>query len=253
MATTPKQLYTGTFIPAHIMNDTELTSTGKILYAMIASFRDNCFASNAYLAKKVGITPRAVQQNLTTLENAGYIARTESGSDRILLALMDDPRNKLHGGGEIDFMGGTKPTSPNNKAKEKSTDFLSPTAPQHDFDEKSEGQQATPKSEIGFTHELERLCAALGVPKTRVTAGRVTKLKQRRKTYSFEEMLTAATVIGKDDYMVQGKYNNIDYLVRNDEKVDMWLQRAAPKAPAAAYTGPTSAPKKVWGDENVSQ
>jgi len=74
-----------------------------------------------------------------------------------------------------------------------------------------------------------RLVEALGQPKTvKYTSQRATKLKQRRKLWSDDELLKAAKIVAGDPFL-QGdnpggkRYGNIDYLLRNDEKVDNWL------------------------------
>lgn len=78
---------------------------------------------------------------------------------------------------------------------------------------------------------LMDLIKALGYSdKVRVTPGRLRKLRVRLKTYTAAELLKAATNIEADPFMNGDndggvKYGNIDYLLRDDEKVDKWLQR----------------------------
>ena len=74
------------------------------------------------------------------------------------------------------------------------------------------------------------LCAILGHSKeTKYTPQRSKKLQLRLKSYSKEDMLKAAQAIANNDYMAGSsgrKYGTIDYLLRNDEKIDEWLQQA---------------------------
>jgi len=74
-----------------------------------------------------------------------------------------------------------------------------------------------------------RLVDALGQPKTvKYTPQRAIKLRQRRKTFSEADLIKAAKIVAGDPFL-QGdnpggkRYGNIDYLLRNDEKVDNWL------------------------------
>lgn len=76
---------------------------------------------------------------------------------------------------------------------------------------------------------FNELCAILGHSGSVLyTTGRANKLRIRLKTFSPEQIKTAAQNIAYDDFMMGDnpggkKYGNIDYLLRNDEKLDEWL------------------------------
>lgn len=76
------------------------------------------------------------------------------------------------------------------------------------------------------------------------------------KDFTLDELSSALAALAADPWhkdMLSQKKLSIEYLIR-PTTIDKFLQVAQrTPAPAAAYTGPTSAPKKVWGDENVSQ
>lgn len=115
--------YTGTWIPAHIMEDAELSSTGKLLYAMIASFK-HCYASNAYFAKKSSLTERSIQRGLLELETKEYIIRSGNNENRIITALRDAPtsvmvRQERHSSHDKNVTPATTQTSPNSKVERK--------------------------------------------------------------------------------------------------------------------------------------
>lgn len=84
--------------------------------------------------------------------------------------------------------------------------------------------KAEPNKELFY-----RLVEALQQPKTvKYTSQRATKLRQRRKTWSDNDLIKAAKIVAGDPFLMgdnpSGKrYGNIDYLLRNDEKVDNWL------------------------------
>jgi hypothetical protein len=76
---------------------------------------------------------------------------------------------------------------------------------------------------------FESLVSTLGFTgKVRYTDERRRKLKKRLEGFTAEELHIAAKAIAADPYM-QGdnpnkrRYGNIDYLLRNDEKVEQWV------------------------------
>lgn len=76
---------------------------------------------------------------------------------------------------------------------------------------------------------FDELCGILGHTKMEYTPARANKLKLRLKRYSKDVMLEVARAIANNDYMAGSsgrKYGTIDYLLRNDEKIDEWHQHA---------------------------
>lgn len=69
----------------------------------------------------------------------------------------------------------------------------------------------------------------------KITDGRKSKLRSRLKTFSVDELVEAAEVIGADEFL-QGKndrntkYANIDFLIRSDDQVAKYLERGKPEA-----------------------
>jgi hypothetical protein len=101
------------------------------------------------------------------------------------------------------------------------------------------------------------LCAALGQgEQTKYTTARANKLKLRLKTYSESDMLNAARAIASNDYMMGSsgrKYGTIDYLLRNDEQIDQWLQQdAAVQAAKAKATSRYSATPATTNKPEIS-
>lgn len=76
----PVKEYTGVWIPKEVMECEELSPTEKITYGEIACF-DECYASNAWLAKRIcrseGVASKAVAKliELGFVENAGFNGR----------------------------------------------------------------------------------------------------------------------------------------------------------------------------------
>lgn len=214
--------YTGTWIPAIVMLDQELSLYDKAVYAEIASY-PTFFGTNDFLAKRLNISVRKVQYSIKLLQDKGFIGVETNGPRRTCMVTMHIVHAYHAPGAYI------------NKRESKKKEFSSskPDVPPPSFvDGEIEQEEARAagrgSSRVDWDGMLTELSEALGKPKTRNTPGRITKLKQRLKNYSLDELKSVAKKISADDFMVAGDYNNIDYLLRNDEKVDMWLQRGAP-------------------------
>ena len=70
----PVKEYTGVWIPADVMESEELSPMEKILYGEIAGFRE-CYASNAWLASRIGRTERTVKRLISHLIELGFIEK----------------------------------------------------------------------------------------------------------------------------------------------------------------------------------
>lgn len=90
----PSTRFTGIFIPVEILEIEELTSTDIILLAWIDALyckeKGGCFASNAYLAKRLKINTGSVSNILTKLRRLGLILDVSSdGRYRIIRACIN--------------------------------------------------------------------------------------------------------------------------------------------------------------------
>lgn len=70
----PVKEYTGVWIPADVMESEELSPMEKILYGEIAGFRE-CYASNAWLASRIGRTERTVKRLISHLVELGFVEK----------------------------------------------------------------------------------------------------------------------------------------------------------------------------------
>ena len=68
----PVKEYTGVWIPANVMECEQLSPMGKILYGEIAGFRE-CYASNAWLAKRIGRSERTIKRLISHMIELGFI------------------------------------------------------------------------------------------------------------------------------------------------------------------------------------
>lgn len=95
---------------------------------------------------------------------------------------------------------------------------------------------AKPKTTTGKSYRqmFEELVSALGYDqpsRVKPLDSRIRKLRLRLKQFTYDEILTAARTLGADDFM-QGendggkRYGDIDYLLKKDEIIDKWLNKA---------------------------
>lgn len=70
-----KKEFTGLWVPIDILQNEELTSTEKLVLAVIYGLAKDglCTASNDYIADTVGTGTRNLQKVLSRLINCGYI------------------------------------------------------------------------------------------------------------------------------------------------------------------------------------
>lgn len=111
----PVKEYTGVWIPADVMECEGLSPMEKILYGEIAGFRE-CYASNAWLANRIGRTERSVQMMLAKLIKIGFVEKCGfNGRFRLIRV-----RNNFQVRHEKNFTPAMKKISPINKSIDKS-------------------------------------------------------------------------------------------------------------------------------------
>ena len=70
----PVKEYTGVWIPADVMESDELSPMEKLLYGEIAGFRE-CYASNKWLAGRIGRSEATVTRLIQHLIECGYVEK----------------------------------------------------------------------------------------------------------------------------------------------------------------------------------
>lgn len=111
----PVKEYTGVWIPADVMESEELSPIEKILYGEIAGFRE-CYASNAWLANRIGRTERTVKRLIAHLIECGFIEKCGfNGRFRLIRVCQN-----FHGRGVKNDTPDVSKMTPINKSKEKS-------------------------------------------------------------------------------------------------------------------------------------
>lgn len=71
-ANNPVKEYTGVWIPAEVMESEELEPLDKLVYGEIASFRE-CYASNAWLAKRIKRSEATASRSVRKLIELGFV------------------------------------------------------------------------------------------------------------------------------------------------------------------------------------
>lgn len=92
--TNPRGFF-GVIIPIKLLDNPDLTSGEKIVYAYIASYRKACFDTNERIAQKTGTPERTVQRAIANLTKLGFIAvefANNNSAKRRIYAVMDEPK-----------------------------------------------------------------------------------------------------------------------------------------------------------------
>lgn len=74
---------TGIFLPRAVLEDGRLSLLEKVLFGLLDGYargEKGCFASNGYLARVLGRTPRAIRDAISALEVAGLVRRRSISS-----------------------------------------------------------------------------------------------------------------------------------------------------------------------------
>lgn len=110
------------------------------------------------------------------------------------------------------------------------------TTEQHSYKNKKENKEKNTNvfssTDVDIKALFSELIGILGyTDAVKYTDGRKRKLQARVRAGSADELRRAAQAISADEYM-QGdnpagrRYGDIDYLIRSDEQVDKWIQKA---------------------------
>lgn len=102
----------------HLVETKQLTPSEAFLLLIVDNFveygGEDCYASNEFLAEKLGVGTRMVQLNLAKLRKLGLLVITGfDGRKRFLCTTWSNlqERSVLHGRGEVNFVPGPKDTS----------------------------------------------------------------------------------------------------------------------------------------------
>ena len=129
-----KREFTGIWIPKAVLEDDRLTWTERAIFAEISCYPE-CFMSNGFMAQRIGVSTRWIQQAIAKLKALGYIHQVRyDGRRRILQAYTHTPvkpeeepnatshqtRSTLHPSHELHFTSDRNSTSPIDNKREQS-------------------------------------------------------------------------------------------------------------------------------------
>lgn len=224
--------YTGTWIPAHVMEDQDITATAKIMYGFIANF-ETCYASNQWFAKHLNIKLRNVQYRLTELEDKGYVFRTDDEKgNRIIIALLDKGVQRIARGGAMYDMGGVQQNAPIYNNINNNID--NPIVPfSEDIKRLYHGWliEFIIGSEVWLSLYAEQRVLAMtnAEKKLRLTPKRKDKFRIRLEDAGFKMCARAIKNIAKSDFH-RGENNtgwkvSPEWLFNSYEKIEEWANK----------------------------
>lgn len=219
--------FTGTWIPAHIMLDKDLTSNAKIIYATIAGFNE-CYMSSANLGNLAGVSERGTQKILTQLKAKKYIKQVAfDGRIRTLVAVRDQ-----QGSTELSFAPEPTLSSPYNKYNNKTNNNTMSVSPK-----KPTKTNTTSKEKDSLLQELHKTLG--GTRPLRALTDYRRQLDKRLKEFRPDELRMAARGMFGHDKLCgrtadnSTNYATLEYLLRNDKNVEKYLDPQYHKAEAS--------------------
>lgn len=182
------------------------------------SARDGVCKANAdYLSMNVGITERGTRKMMLRLWELGLL-KGKKGAWKVSRQWIDLTVVETELSSET-LPAKTELSSQKTELSSKETELSSPTTDAITKDNKMilDGQLGELNKKLGRTGTIL------------LTDTRRSHLKARLKQFTFEQLAAAAAIISTNDHMVKGNYNTIDYLLRNDEKLEFWLGKVPTK------------------------
>lgn len=86
-------------IEYNVFEDSELTSTDKLVYAVINNFRNSVeftYATNKYFAKLLNLSERSIQYSLNNLKNKNYIKTYFINNKRMITSVNSHNKQELN-------------------------------------------------------------------------------------------------------------------------------------------------------------
>jgi hypothetical protein len=106
--------FTGIWIPREVLEHEGLSMTDKFVYAIIDGLdnEEGCWASNGYIAKIANVSDRQIKNIIKNLMGCGLVVRMTTDEGRRVLRTVSRLALLKVKGGETNFTGGVKQTSP---------------------------------------------------------------------------------------------------------------------------------------------
>jgi hypothetical protein len=214
-----------TTILHEVRNELGITNNEYVFLDAInkLSERDGvCRIGNAYLANSVGVGMRTVQLMIPRLVQRGLLKQRNRALSVTNLwveaTVRKNEKTSFNTLEENEIISPkSEKTSPKSEKSSQITDAIY-----------TDNNKTNNDSDFGA--DLLELNKALGrTGRLLITKTRLSHLKARLKNFTVAELMVAAKAIGSNDFMKKGGHNTVDYLLRNDEKIEQWLGRTADK------------------------
>lgn len=202
----PIKEYTGVWIPREVMECEQLTPVEKIAYGEIASFT-KCYASNAWLAKRIGKSESTARNCVSKLKKLGFIEDCGFNGRFRTVRVLKNSQSACEKINTID------------KSIDKSIDTASQP--------KVAPQTSRKKSEFNLL--IEKLCEILSLDVTKLNWSAVGKWHKVGKASNCtdEDFIKAAEAM-RDAAKSNGFTVSLQKVLTNTE---YWLRQAEDKKP----------------------
>lgn len=221
----PVKEYTGVWIPREVMECEELSATEKIAYGEIACFNE-CYASNAWIAKRIGKSESTARNSISKLKSLGFVEDCGfNGRFRLIRVLRNSQgrvlKNSQAGCEKIN----TRDKSIDNKEVTKVTSVAQQP--------KVASQAPRKKSEFNLT--IEKICNILSIDVNKINWSAVGKWYKEGKQNNCtdDDFLLAAQAMAKAN-KERGVFVSLNKVLTN---TSYWLSVAEPVKPKGVWNG----------------
>ena len=202
-----KQFSTFSVIPTEIIINKEISSTEKLLYAVISSLTNEkgyCWASNQYLGDLIGISERHASRSINKLlqEQLIEVDIKDNSKRKITLANIIVGRTKMSRGVDKNVVGGRQKCRTNNIIEQDKDNI-------YIADKSANDKKPINKGESDIL-KVSDLYAKMGLP------------KQTRKVEKWQD---SASIVIKEMNVPENKISSVFKCFRDHEREAMFALR----------------------------
>ena len=202
-----KQFSTFSVIPTEIIINKEISSTEKLLYAVISSLTNEkgyCWASNQYLGDLIGISERHASRSINNLlqEQLIKVDIKDNSKRKITLANIIVGRTKMSRGVDKNVVGGRQKCRTNNIIEQDKDNI-------YIADKSANDKKPINKGESDIL-KVSDLYAKMGLPK---------------KTRKVEKWQDSASIVVKEMNVPENKISSVFKCFKDHEREAMFAFR----------------------------
>lgn len=212
-------------IPPTVLDDVEVPSSAKLLFGRILGLTQRngyCWATNEFLAEQMGVDARTVRRHIGLLKKKDYLSvEDENGERRIVCHVRGEDKNVRGGRTKMStrrdtYVTGTESTQSKQTKKHGIVDS---------FDLELQ------VSEV-FDYWCDKYTSTTGkTRRPRLTDERRGHIQARLRDdgRSVAELKRAIDGCMSSEFHVENRHLDLTLILRNDAKVDMFIDRADAK------------------------